>query len=185
MADDDVPTESDDERQRREREFSRREMLRMGMAVPAVLSAGAILAACGGGDDHTDTAHVDTNATTTPAHGDSGASGHGDSGHGDSGHADQAHNDHHDNPHGDVAHTDAAHGDLHHDGEHNDGSSGYLNTTPHQDCSNCEGDNGIIYQHLDAPAHADSHGDSGPPDSHTDTAHSDTPHTDIAHGDAR
>ena len=82
---------SDDEgRDDRARQFSRREILRAGMAVPAVLSIPALAAACGGGGSNTAAGHGD--------HSDSG--NHGD-------HADHSDASHNDNSHSDSAHTDS------------------------------------------------------------------------------
>src|SRR5438270_9198 len=87
------PASDDEGQQARQRQFSRREILRAGMAVPAVLAVPALAAACGGG-------------SSTAA-----AAGHGD--HSDSGnHADHA--DHGDASHNDTSHSDSAHTDSTH-----------------------------------------------------------------------
>jgi hypothetical protein len=143
----------DDEREERQRQFSRRELLRAGIAVPVVVSLSAVAEACGGGSskaaghaDHTDsgshTDHQDASHNDN-AHGDAthSDSNHTDSGHSDSGHSDAGHGDtgHTDAPHTDTAHNAPAHGD-HADGfTHNDASglngSIHTDTGPHGDHS--------------------------------------------------
>jgi hypothetical protein len=114
----DAPPSEDDARSERESNFSRRELLRAGSAVPVVLSAGW-LAACGSHSDahgdHTDAPHND--AAHTDTHTDGGR--HSDHGHNDTGHNDTGHND--GATHGDrTIHDDA--GGRHSDGgvEHTD-----------------------------------------------------------------
>jgi hypothetical protein len=165
----------DDERSARKREFSRRELLRAGAAVPIVFSAGYILAACGGGGhsdkakgrshgDHTDASHNDTShsdsthtdrAHTDTAHTDAGHSDHSDSGHSD--HADT---------HSDNVHSDTGHNDVHADTAHTD--------TPHIDAIIRDHRHGDVAPHDDGNIrdhrHTDTHGD------HED--HGDTPHGD-------
>ena len=83
-----------DGRASRERDFSRRALLRAGVGLPAVLSLGALAAACGSDDKHSDAgggSHAD--------HTD------GDAAHTDAAHADTTHNDHGDG--GGGGHSDA------------------------------------------------------------------------------
>lgn len=110
MAPDESPGRPLSEAEDREREFSRRQLLRAGSAVPVVLSA-EWLAACGSSHsdahgDHTDAPHDD--AAHTDTHSDGGGHsdhGHTDTGgHGDNGHSDTSHDD--TGQHSDTAHSD-------------------------------------------------------------------------------
>jgi hypothetical protein len=144
----------DDERSSRESEFSRRELLRAGSAVPVVLSAGW-LAACGSDaqndahGDHTDAPHDD--AAHTDTHSDGG--GHSDHGHTDTGHNDTGGGGHNDtgggghNDTGGGGHSDTASGG----GAHSDAK------TP-GDATNFD----------DEPAHADVPAQPGPGGEHVD-----------------
>ena len=186
----------DPSREAREREFSRRQLLRAGWAVPVVLSLG--LAACDDGGD------------------DGGQSQHTDRPHSDAGHADAPHIDqpagpgttHADVPHADSndgrgpTHTDTPpHADVppHDDIPPHDDAAPHADT-PHSDARHSDA------RHFDAP-HADEpvaavvppFGDGGHGDSfsftHQDSAHgdlparrgfphADSPHIDDTHGDA-
>jgi hypothetical protein len=189
---DDIPAE-DDEHQQREREFSRRELLRAGWAVPVAVSLGGLAAACSGGG-HSDSAAKSrsTSASTTTAPGGTSTTqgAHADAAHTDTPHTDGQHNDgghadHADAPHSDTPHAD--HSDAPHD-DHGDGGHADHADTPHADTP-----------HVDTP-HADAsptrviHDDEGgthgdgtifgdgaiviTPD-HTDTI----PHNDSTHDD--
>lgn len=124
------PPSEDEGREARQRQFSRREILRAGMAVPAVIAVPALAAACGGGS--------------------SSAAGHGD--HTDSGthndhsdHTDAAHND---NSHGDSTHTDSAHTD--HGTTHSDTGTTHSDTgTTHTDTGATHTDSHGDFKHID------------------------------------
>ena len=156
----------DEERQERQRQFSRRELLRAGMALPAAVSLPAIAGACGGGNAgavHTDTAHSD--------HSD--ASSHTD-------HLDAAHSD---SPHGDShgghidSHSDSHGGHVDSHADHHDSNIRVVPHTDHADVQHADGSSGVAGPHTDYAAHTDGkfatkHGDSG------GTTHADVPHQD-------
>jgi hypothetical protein len=157
----DAPPSEDDARSERESNFSRRELLRAGSAVPVVLSAGW-LAACGSHSDahgdHTDAPHND--AAHTDTHTDGGR--HSDHGHNDTGHNDTGHND---TGHNDTGHNDTGHNDT----GHNDGAT-HGDRTIHDDAGGRHSDGGV--EHTDV-----HHIDGG--QEHTDTFHQDsTVHVD-------
>ena len=175
----------------RERDFSRRELLRAGWGIPAVLVSGGVLAACGDdhGDahgDHTDAPHDDAVHTDTHTdggqrnpggHSDTGGGGHSDrGGHGDTPHVDT--------PHGDAAHGDDAHADrtttIGHSDSHviTEGPGG--GPCPHPVRPTPDGGlhTDTFCRHFDepgVPAHFD--------EPHVDRPHVDTPHSDRAHVD--
>jgi hypothetical protein len=175
----------DDEREERQRQFSRRELLRAGIAVPVVLSLSAVAEACGGGSsaaaghaDHTDSGnHAD--------HADHQDASHNDTAHGDSLHTDSAHTDHGhiDTGHGDAGHSDSGHSDAGH------GDTGHSDT-PHTDKGNVpsHGDHSDGFTHNDASGLTGSiHTDTGPHGDHSDLSktpalrHADSGHS--PHGD--
>ncbi|HEX4540157.1 MAG TPA: hypothetical protein VH112_07915 [Acidimicrobiales bacterium] len=155
----------DQERRERHRQFSRRELLRAGIALPAVLSLPVMAAACGGGSsvaaghgDHTDSGgHSD--------HADHQDAGHNDSSHGDSTHTDTSHTDRGHTDHSDSGATHADTGGTHTDVPHND-SPGVHHVDERPPYGGClhndlysqyhHGDNGQVTNHLD---HVDYHGD--------------------------
>ena len=169
-SDDRDPAAPDDprgERDTRAADFSRRALLRAGMALPAVLSFGALAAACGG-ESQGDAVKAATPSTkkrgsatrtgAAPTGGTNLAGSHGDAvhaDHADGGHGDTPHSDHADAPHAD--HSDGGHAD-HADVDHVD--------TQHGD---------------QVLRHADSHEDRG--GGHLDEFHGDSPHDDVAHTD--
>jgi hypothetical protein len=167
---------TDEEREQRERELTRRAMLRAGAAVPLAVALGGIAAACGG-DDGSGLVPEDSSKTkgSTTVPGQTAPGGgpvHDDFSDGGT-HSDTVHVD---TPHGDTPHVDgtAAPRTIHDDsGPHTD--------VPYQDL-NPHLDNGELTGfHIDAP-----HGDGGPhidssvevPGDHEDVAHVDTPHGD-------
>lgn len=170
------PSDHDEQREARRREFSRREILRAGMAAPAILSLPALLAACG--SDHSDSAQR-TSANHQDHTDTSGHSDHSDTGqHTD--HADKAHSDHGDaaqhNDHADNAHTDGGHVD-HADAPHTDHVDGghvdkvHIDKGQHFDFGPVHVDgvapphNDVHFDvpHFDLPQHNDFHFDSGSP----------------------
>lgn len=138
------PPSDDEGRQARQRQFSRREILRAGMAVPAVLAVPALAAACGGGS--------------------STAAGHGD--HTDSG----SHNDHAD--HSDAAHNDNSHGDsIHTDSAHTDHGTTHSDTgTTHSDSGSVHSDSHHDFKHIDNIRPVFNHTDT-PGFFHSDAGH--------------
>jgi hypothetical protein len=168
---DDQGHDEEPDRARREREFSRRALLRAGAMLPVGLTLGGLLAACGGGG-HSDKSTTTSSSTTTstPTGGapqgggggggtQGGGSPHGD--HGDGG----KHGDHADTPHGDTPHTDSPgkprtiHDDS---GSHSDFTGRATSTSP--------------TYHFDSGPHADS-------TVNVPGDHEDTPHLDKAHAD--
>ncbi len=162
---------TDEEREERDRELTRRAMLRAGAAVPLAVALGGIAAACGG-DDGSGLVPEDGSKTkgSTTVPGQTAPGGgpvHDDFSDGGT---------HTDTPHGDAAHVDTTgppeyvHNDL---GPHTDVLHEDVN--PHVDNGDAVG------FHIDVP-----HGDTGSyPDSvvevpgdHEDVSHVDTPHGD-------
>jgi hypothetical protein len=162
----------EEERDARQRQFSRREILRAGIALPAVLSLPIVAAACGGGStvsaghgDHTDTgAHSDHADHQDAGHNDSS---HGDSTHTDTSHTDRGHADHSDSgtKHADTGGTHTDTGGTHADIPHNDSPVVHHidERPPYGGCLHSDlyseyhhGDNGQVTNHLD---HVDYHGD--------------------------
>jgi hypothetical protein len=174
----------------REREFSRRALLRAGWSVPVVLGIGGLAAACGGGggthDDlsseirdlnkkagkntsqtsSSSTTSTSTSTTSTTQAGSSTtATTRGTTGGQPTPHGDVPRNTtrvHTDTPHGDSGAVASPHTDQH----------GDVPETFHHDALNK--DIGLpedtITPHVDTP--------------HADVPHVDAPHTDFAHGDA-
>ena len=152
---DDISPE-DEQPNERSRDFSRRQLLRAGAALPLVLSAGSLLAACGG-SSHSDKAK-------NQAHGDHTDAAHDDTSHGDSSHTDRAHTD--------RAHVDQ--GGTHNDtGTHSD-SGTHSDTGGYQDHGDARPPHGdtTVRDHR----HGDTHSD------HVDGNVRDHRHTDT-HGD--
>jgi hypothetical protein len=201
----------DSDRTQREREFSRRALLRAGWALPVAVSLGGLASACGGGGDdarrngvhgdHADSAHTDS------SHTDAGSGEHADQPHGDDVHTDTGRYRHVDTPHADhtdvAGHADAAapshsdtqepggrHGDhadagaVVHDDAHNDAGCVHADTPhtdTHGDVPYSDGASGTITVHNDVPGPV--HGDSiVQQPQHDDVSHQDT-HSDAAHAD--
>jgi hypothetical protein len=126
------PRDEGAERAARDDDFSRRQLLRAGSAIPVVLSTG-FLAACGSAShddahgDHTDAPHDD--AAHTDTHSDGGA--HSDHGHSDTG----GHND--SGTHDDTGGTHDDPGGTHNDtgGTHDDAPK-----PPHTDVTGSHAD---------------------------------------------
>ena len=185
-----VKTETSDTSER-QKDFTRRALLRAGWVVPAVTAINIPSASA-----QTPTPHNDT---------------HGDAGHGDniiehltstwirrsprttttptmstSPHADTPHTD---VPHSDAPHTDAPHSDTppHTDVPHSDTPPHTDNPhadvpTPHTDVPHTDTPPHTDVPHTDTPPHTDVPHTDTPP--HTDVPHSDTPaHTDVPHSD--
>jgi hypothetical protein len=168
---------TDEEREQRERELTRRAMLRAGAAVPLAVALGGIAAACGG-DDGSGLVPEDTSKTkgSTTVPGQTAPGGgpvHDDFS--DSGaHTDTVHTD---TPHGDTPHVDGTapprtiHDDNYGPGGHSDGPAG------HADYTDVNGQHvDMILQHADNNPHIDSTVEV--PGDHEDVAHVDTPHGD-------
>jgi hypothetical protein len=176
----------------REREFSRRALLRAGWSVPLALGVGGLAAACGGGGDHEDlgkeildltrenqrknrgkarssttstsTSSTSTTTTTTPGSSTT-ATTRSATGTPQSPHVDGPRNTtrvHTDVPHGDSGAVASPHTDQH----------GDVPESTHDDIlayERGEGPRFVTTPHVDTP--------------HADVPHVDAPHTDIAHGD--
>jgi hypothetical protein len=158
---------TEEEREQRERELTRRAMLRAGAAVPLAVALGGIAAACGGDDGGG--LVPDESSTTVPGQTVPGGG--------------PVHDDFSDGgTHTDTVHVDTPHGDTPHaDGTppprqiHDDvpaGPSSYTDGTQFDPGTN-------------QSVHADIHGDVPHIDStvevpgdHEDVAHVDTPHGD-------
>jgi hypothetical protein len=144
----------DEERAERGRQFSRRELLRVGMAVPAVLSLPMIAAACDGGSS-TAAGHSDhTDSGSHSDHADHSDAGHNDTSHEDSAHTDSSHSDkgHTDTTHSDTTHNDTTHSDTtHSDTAHTDKA--------HTDATPGHSDHADNFGQVQKPQHFDAHYD--------------------------
>ena len=165
----------------RQKDFTRRALLRAGWVVPAVTAINIPSASAQTptphNDTHGDAGHGDNIIEHLDVHLDSPVPPHDDhTDHVDSPHADTPHTD---VPHSDAPHTDAPHSDTppHTDLPHSD-------TPPHTDAPHTDHTDGphTDAPHTDTPAHTDAPHTDTPP--HTDVPHTDTPpHTDVPHSD--
>jgi hypothetical protein len=120
-----IPSSEGEDRADRQRQFSRRELLRAGMAAPVVLSLPMVAAACGGGSN-TAAGHGDhTDSGSHSDHAD-----HSDSAHNDTSHSDSAHTD---SSHADKGHVDTTHSDTTHSDTHKDTGTVQIHKDTHSD----------------------------------------------------
>jgi hypothetical protein len=182
----------------REREFSRRALLRAGWSLPAALAFGGLAAACGGsGGGHSDLASeiVDiaeaagrrsgistpaTSPTTTPSSTAPPASSSPASSPPASTAPSTTRPSHPPGggAHTDVPHVDGAHGDVAAAAVLHEDTHGDAPETTHDDIlafERGEGPRFVTFPHFDVP-HSDV--------PHTDQAHVDAPHADTPHADA-
>ena len=163
----------------RARELTRRAILRVGAAVPLAVALGGIAAACGGGDDGSQSPGKGSTTSTVPGqivpgggpvHDDFSDGGtHTDTVHTDTPHGDTPHADGTPPPrqlHDDISHSDV--GPFHNDGGYADNG----NPDPANHIDNLHEDHS---DHVDIP-HVDSTVEV--PSDHEDVAHVDTPHGD-------